>query len=371
MRGMRAAMLATMMVAVGLGVGASPARAGGPGEPVLGDYNNDGITDSVALGSVNPNLCSTIVEYGSAPGDYLPPIAFTYLRMGTGEDLRCPDTGAAFDRNVDGRDDLIVGWSDDPPAGLDFNRLILLAPTFQPLTFSTARIDRVTFLGAAVFTVGGPPSPYAIGPGGLSTGVFEGTSLIAGPVQFCSADAPAVQLTDWDQDDASGVLLSYTDACDGGGSGVVRIRDEGMVVQLEHDPTGRATWSARVFNANDDRFPDARTINWATGEVSYFINTGPSSEYSLVRAPDANTDRVQLTQVKPLAIDVLANDYAARHVDVIITGQPRYGSVQVQSDGRILYRPDPRHGRTDRFTYQLLEEGKRSSATVTVIFPPA
>ena len=91
---------------------------------------------------------------------------------------------------------------------------------------------------------------------------------------------------------------------------------------------------------------------------------GPGRE-----ASGANTDAVQLTKTKALAIDVLANDYASRYAKVIITSPPRYGTVKVLSDRRIVYRPNPTHGRTDRFTYQLVEEGKRSSATVNIKYP--
>jgi hypothetical protein len=124
-----------------------------------------------------------------------------------------------------------------------------------------------------------------------------------------------------------------------------------------------------VTDANGDRFPDVRTVNQVTGGVSYFVNSGQGGLSFLVRAPDANTDRVVLTSTKAVAIDVLGNDLVTRWATLVITTPPRYGTVQVLSDLRVLYRPDPRHGRTDRFTYQLGEEGRHSSATVYLRFP--
>jgi hypothetical protein len=179
-------------------------------------------------------------------------------------------------------------------------------------------------------------------------------------------DIPKVEIADWARNGVQGTLVAYTDGCDDGSSGVVRIREDGTIRQLEIDPTGMTTWDARVMYANGDRYPDVRTTNRTTGEVNYFINDATDAPGLLVRAPDANTDTVELT--KAVAIDVLANDYASRSVELIITSPPRYGTVQVLSDRRVLYRPDPRHGRTDRFTYQLVEEGERSSATVNIKF---
>lgn len=138
----------------------------------------------------------------------------------------------------------------------------------------------------------------------------------------------------------------------------------------DHPVRGRRRASTtRVVNVNGDRYPDARTTNRATGEVNYFVNTGTVGGFLLVRAPDANTDRITLTDRKGIAIDVLANDFAGHHADIVITTAPRYGTVQVLSDRRILYRSASSGGRTDRFTYQVTEEDRRSSATVYIRLP--
>ncbi|GAA3726617.1 hypothetical protein GCM10022225_04740 [Plantactinospora mayteni] len=363
----RLATIVAIITVAALGTGV-PAEAGTPGETVLGDYNGDGLTDRATLGGVAPDRCSTIVEFARSPGVFEPPLAFVYLRP-DGDVGVCPDLGVAVDVNLDGLDELWVAWSQGAPPTLSYNRIVLDPPAFQPIATYASPILHPTFIGAAVFAPGQPPTPYSVGPGGLVSYIVQNGVVVAGPIRFCTVDVPNVQVTDWERDGVEGALVAYTDACADGSSGVVRIRADGSTAQLELDPTGRTAWTARVVNADGDRFPDVRTVNQSTAEVSYFINTGEGGEFFLTRAPDANTDLVQLTSTKALAIEVLANDLASRYATVTVTGQPRYGTVQVLSDRRIVYRPNPHHGRTDQFTYQLTEEGKRSSARVNIRFP--
>ncbi|MBF9133844.1 hypothetical protein I0C86_33655 [Plantactinospora sp. S1510] len=297
---------------------------------------------------------------------YLPPVVNVYLTPDGGGAPNCPDLGTAVNVDDDPADELWLGWSQGPPASLTFNRLVLQPPTFTPSAYFTSTINRPVFLGKGSFSLDGRESPYGIGPGGLLSYIIDGSRVIPGPVAFCSADTPTVQIADWNADNVESVLLAYTRGCTDGGNGVVEIRQDGTTRYLEHDATGRAAWAARVVNADGNRYPDARTIRRGTGEVSYFINTGPAGGFLLTRAPDANTDQISVAGGKGVAIDVLANDFASRHADIVITTAPRYGTVQVLSDRRVLYRPAPGHGQTDRFTYQLIEENRRSSATVHI-----
>ncbi|MBE1488367.1 Ig-like domain-containing protein [Plantactinospora soyae] len=364
----RVATLVVLLTVVSATAVPPTARAGARGDVLFGDYNSDGFQDEAVLGAILPNLCSTIVTYGAAPGFYTPPIAYTYLALGGSATPDCPDIGVAANVDDDPADELWIAWSQGAPATVDFNRLVLQTPSFTPTIRYTSTIIRPTFIGKAVFDASGQYSPYAIGPGGLLSSIIEGDVVVAGPVAFCSVDAPTVQIADWNSDGIDSVLLTYTRGCTDNSNGVVEIRQDGAIRHLEIDPAGRTAWTARLTNANGDRFPDVRTVNQTTGEVSYFINNG-GGDFSLTRAPDANTDQVTLATVRPLAIDILANDFVSRYAEITITVPPRYGTVQVLSDRRVIYRPNPTHGRTDRFTYQLVEEGKRSSATVNIRFP--
>lgn len=354
---------------IATGTAAPGARAGVPHETLIGDYNGDGIPDQVVLGAVAPDLCSTIVSYGTAPGVFQPPIAYTYLRPGGPGTLECPDIGVAFNVDADPAQELWIGWSHDSPEGLEFNRLLLQPPDFTPQATFGSRIAEPVFIGVGIFSADGRQTPYAVGPGGMASSVIEDGSVVAGPVHFCSVDTPTVELADWSQDGLDGVLMSFRQACEDGSSGVVRVRETGTVRILERDPTGATTWTAEVVDANGDAFPDVRTINQTTGEISYFVNDPLTTDFFLHRAPEANPDRIALPNDKAIAIDVLANDFASRHARLTILVPPRYGTLRITSDKRVIYQPNPQHGRTDRFTYQLTEEGKRSKATVDIRFP--
>lgn len=365
-----AAAVTAVLVAVTVGAAAPAAHAALPGEPLYGDFNADGIADLAVLGETAPNLCSTIVELGRAPGVYAPPVAYTYLRPNGTTDAHCPDVGVALNVDDDPADELWVGWSTGAPVTVSFNRLVLQPPTFLPSAYHTSIIRQPDFVGMGMFDRSGRWSPYDVGPGGVQNYVVNGASVVPGPVAFCTVDSPSVAVNDFNQDGIDGVLVSYRSSCADNSSGVLRIRNNGTVAQiLQRDPTGTTSWDSHAVQANDDRFTDVRTVNRDTGQVDHFINHTTGTETLFIKAPDANTDRVQLATVKALAVDVLANDHATRDVEVIITQQPRYGRAQVQSDGRVVYRPNPRYGRTDRFSYQLLDGGKRSTATVTVHFP--
>ncbi|MEO3923734.1 Ig-like domain-containing protein [Micromonosporaceae bacterium B7E4] len=366
------ALTTVMLTSAALTLPGPESWAGTRDEALLGDFNGDGLQDSATLGRIAPNLCSTIVEYGSASGVYLPPVAYTYLTPNGGGTPNCPDIGVALNVDDDPVDELYIGWTGGPPATVDFSRMVLQPPAFVPSAFYTSPITRPTFIGAGRFGQGGRESPYGVGPGGVINLIVDGSTIVPGPISYCSVTAPTVQLTDWNRDGVHGVLVSYTDGCEPGttgSSGVVRIHHSGAVQQLQLDPVGRTTWTARVVDADGDRWLDVRTAESGTDEVDYFVNRGTEAPGTLVPSPDANTDRIDLTDTRPLAIDVLGNDHASRYTDITVTTPPRYGTTQIQSDRRIVYRPRADHGRTDRFSYQLSEEGKRSTATVTIRFP--
>ncbi|MFC6022312.1 Ig-like domain-containing protein [Plantactinospora solaniradicis] len=342
-----------------------PTLAGGPGEPILADFNDDGIIDRAVLGAIHPNLCSLIIQYGSAPGVFLPPIAYTYQRPGVDVGTNCPDIGTAFDADNDRFDELWLAWSDTVPPGITYNR-IAIDQDFTTITTFTSPLPNPTYLGTQDFTGTGVVSPFAVGPGGYYTSMIVDGVAVPGLAQWCSANAPAFQHADFDRDRRVDVVLSYTDGCTDHGNGVVVLLATGERRQLELDLTAQDTWRAQVASFGSDRFLDVRTQNLRTGEVNFFHGVGNGD---FVRGPRAQSDRVQLARVRPVAIDVLANDYATSTAQIVITVPPRYGTARVLSDKRILYSPRQQHGLTDRFTYQIRSEGRRSSAVVRISFP--
>ncbi|GAB3962694.1 FG-GAP-like repeat-containing protein [Plantactinospora veratri] len=343
----------------------APTWAGGRGEQIFGDVDGDGFGDRVTLGLVQPDLCSVIVERGTASGDYRLPVAYVYLRPGgSGMGTRCPELGVAVDLDTDRREELVVAWFAGPPPTVPYN-LMVLNESFQPSFGLVSAIFAPFYLGSADFNGDGREDVYSITDQGqgIETYLNLGNGrLTHGPEQWCARPLE-YDLADFDLDGATDMVNSYIERCLSVQpvSGVAVVLDDGTSQELERDPAGLETWDTAVVNVNGDRIPDIRTVSRLTGTVEYFIGT-PSGRF--VQSPKANTDSVTLTGTKPVTIDVRANDQATAAATVTITVPPRYGTVRVISGGRIIYTPRAAHGATDRFTYQLTEGGRRSSAVV-------
>jgi hypothetical protein len=355
----------TAVAAVGaVGAAAPAARAGGVGAPIFGDLNADGFIDTSILGFVAPNFCSVIVNYGGPPDVFIPPVVHIYLRPGS--IANCPDLGTAFDFNGTGGDDLWLGWSTPPPANLNYNRLILdPSNDFQIVSTFLSPVTPV-FLGRAVFTPGGTRTNYSYGKGGFASYIITPTFTGLGPEKWCSVDVPTIHLRDFNGNRAQDVLISYTKGCSASENGVVAVLDGGTVQQLEIDPSGQQTWAAKVVFANSDKIPDVQTVNQVTGQIDTFIGVGDGS---FVLSPTAvDDDAVIITDATRTAIDVLANDYTTNQAKVTITTPPRSGTAQITSSRTVIYTPRASHGTTDRFVYQLTENGRTSRATVNIRF---
>ncbi|WP_460807872.1 hypothetical protein [Micromonospora zhanjiangensis] len=333
----RVAMLSVVAVLTGVTGPATAARAGFVNEPIYGDFNGDQFPDQAFLGSTSPNYCSVIVTYGAAPGVFSPPVVYIYLRPG-GVGTNCPDVGTAFDFNADALDELWIGWSQPPPAGLTYNRIVLApAANFQMVATFLSPITPV-FLGTAVFVPGAIPTPYSYGKGGYATYIITPTFQGLGPERWCSVDTPAVHLRDFDLNGAQSALVSYTNGCTDAANGVVVVNEDGAVDQLQLDPTRKTAWSAKVVFANGDKLPDVQTTNLNTGQVDVFINTGSGT---FVQAPKAVDDFAVITDSRRTAIDVLANDYVTSQATIRITTPPTQGTAQVTSSQTVIYTPAP------------------------------
>lgn len=357
-------LLVVLMVLVS--VGAVPAQAGFRGEPIVGDYNADGLDDVAVLGTVQPGRCSVIVRYAQPSGELGPPEAHIFLRPGGNVVGVCPDIGVAFDWDNAPGDEIWIGFGGGRPPFLDYNRIVLDPPSFQIVaTFESPIIP--VYIGTADFVGDGRPTPYSYGRGGFGN-YARGPAGRAqvGVVQWCSVVAPlSVALKDFDRDGAADALIAYSQGCTDAANGVVIVLDDGTVRQLESSPDRQRAWSARVVYADDDRYPDVRTEDITTGEVSHFINVGGA----FVRAPFAEADAVYPTNPNKVLIDVLANDFASTGAEVVVVTPPRYGTVQVLSDRRIAYTPTVSPPRTDRFAYRLLDDGRQSTTSVYVRYP--
>jgi hypothetical protein len=360
-------LLATVLGGAGVLTPTPAVWAGGRGEQILGDVNGDGFVDRVTLGLVQPDFCSVIVEYGTESGDYRLPVASVYLRPGgTGIGTRCPELGVAVDLDTDRAEELVVAWYPGPPPTVSYN-LMVLNQNFQPAFGLVSAIFAPYYLGEADFNGDGRQDVYSVTDQGQGIETYlnlgNGT-LTHGPEKWCARPIE-YELHDFDADGATDMVNSYAERCLSTtlASGVATVLDDGTAQELQRDPVGLETWTVDVVHANGDTIPDIRTVSRLTGEVEYFIAVGGGR---FVQSPKANTDRVQLTGTKAVTITVLANDQATSQAQVSITSPPRYGTARVISGGRIIYTPRGSHGATDRFTYQITEGTRRSSAVVYI-----
>jgi hypothetical protein len=364
-----AGLIIAVVAATG-GVGpVGPARASGPGEAIWGDVDGDGFRDRVYLGSVQPDRCSVIVEYGRPFGVLLPPAAYTYLRPGgTGVDINCPDIGVAVDLTTGPLDALVIGWSGGPPASIDHN-LQVLGRNFMPSFGLTTTVRRPRFMGTEDFNGDGRPDVYSVGPDdGLESyySLGDGT-LTPGPERWCASSVDYV-LKDFNRDGAMAALIAFTGGCADGSSGVVKVSSDGAVQTLQHDPANTRTWQAKIAYADGDSLADIRTRALDTGEVEYFIQVPGGSVATFVKSPTAVQDKVTISGDRATNLVVLDNDYATETAGVSIVEQPKYGSVQVTSSRTVVYRPNATHRPGDRFVYRITEGTKTSNAAVNIRF---
>jgi hypothetical protein len=360
----RIAMVAVLAAIAWVGVIPVPAQAGGPNDPLYGDINGDGIEDQMTLGIVNPNNCSVVVEYGLVGGGYSLPVAFIFLRPGGPAAPACPDIGVAFNWDTDSADELWLGWSRGAPPSLAYNRVILDHGTLRIVGTFTSPVTPV-FFDKADFSGIGTPTPYSYGRGGFASYVINGSIGDLGPEQWCSDDVSGVEIKDLNNNRAVDAVVAYTVGCTDSANGVVVVLDDGTPRQLELDPTRRQTWKATIVYANGDRYPDVRTQAASTGQIDHFINRGDGT---FAASPEAVADTVTVSGTKKTTINVLANDYATNQATITIVTPPRYGTVQVTANRTIVFTPSATHGRTDRFVYQLTQDGKTSNTSVNIRF---
>lgn len=358
------AVVSAVAVVIGGVATAPPTLAQTPNTAIYGDLDGDGFEDRVFLGAVPPTMCSIVVQYGRPENIYLPPVAYTYFHAGA--ELRCPDIGAALDLDVGSPDDeMVVAWSGGPPPSVDHNLMVL--ENFRPAFETVAAVSQPTYMGTADLNDDGRVDLYLAtdkGQGFESYFSLGDSRLTPSPVRWCSGPLD-FQLKDFDRDGEIGVLIAYSRGCSDDSNGVVAIRSSGAPQQLQRDPAGVETWSARVAYVNSDRNADVRTESRLTGKVDHFIGVGDGT---VIQAPQANGDRVTVPDGKKTAFDVLGNDYATRLAKVTITDPPRYGTARVGSDRRVHYTPRTPRGRTDRFEYTITDDGRRSTTSVYVQF---
>lgn len=367
MWGKRVAVVAVAATAAALGAVAPVAWAGGPGEPMFGDLNRDGLVDQATLDNTPSTTraplldCSVTVRLGRSGGGYLPPTEYPYLTL-DGEEANCPDLGVAVDLGGDNDLELVLAWFAGRPYPVEHDLLVL--ENFKPSAGFDA-IFQPSFMGLADFNGDGRQDVYQWTDQGNGFATYLNTTvggLAPGPIAWCSG-RPQYQLADLNGNRAMDVVIAYVEGCADYFSGVVAIRDDGVAWHLQGDPYGDHLWTVKVQHANADRIPDVVTKDTATGELTYFIGNGDGS---FVKTPKAVSDKATVSRVKKTSIPVITNDAASRQAKITIVTPPRYGTVRVTSDRGVVFTPSSKPGKTDRFVYRLTDHGRSSDASVSI-----
>ncbi|MEE6257778.1 FG-GAP-like repeat-containing protein [Plantactinospora sonchi] len=366
MRGRRIAavtVVVTMATVGATGLGALPATAGGPGEPMIVDVNGDARPDRAVLTAVMGAAvaCQVVVSLGLAGGGYGPQQAYSYLSL-PADEPNCPDMGVGLNLDADVPAELAVTWFAGPPTTVSSTLLVLdnfrvahgFNTIYQPSYIGTADFDGDRRQDIYEWTDQGE---------GFATYLATGTgTLVPGPVHHCSGPL-TYRLGDFNRNGAMDVVIAYIEGCGAYFSGVVVLLDDGRQVHLHADVEGLGSWTVETVDANHDGWLDITAYEQFTGEITTFISVGNGT---FVRSPVAVRDYPTVSGTKATGIQVLANDYATDRARVTIWSPPQYGTVKVTTNGTVIYTPNPVHGTSDVFVYRLTQDGRTSNAAVSL-----
>lgn len=347
-----------VVVAAALVVGgpAATAVAGGQNSPMIGDVDGDGLADRATLVADGPGQCAVRVELAEPGGGYGAPATYTWPdESGIGY---CPDMGVVVDLESDGAAELVVGWFWLRPPGYPTELIVLR--DFTPAGGFDA-LYQPSYIGVSDFNGDGRPDIYEYTDQGdgfvtfLNTGPGE---LVPGPVNYACFDPFTHELTDFDGDGATDVLLPFGGGLEGVDNGVVILRDGGQRLYLHQLDDEYHAWNAAVVDADSDGTRDVRTVDETTGEVTHFIGDGLGG---FAESPVATTDVVQVPYLGQKTISILVNDVVTSAVTFDIVTPPTQGVI-VKTNGKgFVYRNDV--NQDDSFVYRLTQDGKSVTAT--------
>ncbi|WP_212006373.1 Ig-like domain-containing protein [Chitinophaga sp. HK235] len=225
------------------------------------------------------------------------------------------------------------------------------------------------------------PNLASIGPDGTVNGVVAGTVTItyqlttAGcfnstsitmTVADCTNTAPPVAQNDVAETYAETPVDINVLNNDSQQNGTINPASVQIVRQPAHGsvtvkPDGTVTYTPAAGYNGTDNF--VYTVKNMAGMES----NQATVQITILEAPVAVDDDATTSSDKPVSIPVLANDRGKIDPStVIVTLQPKQGSVTVNADGTITYTPARKYAGKDNFRYQFKDKNGKVSNEATV-----
>lgn len=152
-------------------------------------------------------------------------------------------------------------------------------------------------------------------------------------------------------------------------NGMAYIDNEAQIMQN----ADAGNWIGDVTIVNDEGVHTRLDI--ATENKNTLTGTWFTKFNELKTGPDAQDDMGNMIYGSDITINVLENDVAGTTAiipgSVRVVNFPQHGTVLVNSESSVTYKPDDQFVGTDTFTYEITDEnGLTDVATVTVVVEP-
>ncbi|GAB2942026.1 hypothetical protein GCM10027280_33270 [Micromonospora polyrhachis] len=328
-----------------------------PGEPFYGDLDGDGHNDRISLAAGDID-CLIIVEAGDPAGSHHPPVTHSYQPPALWQHS-CPDVGIVVDLGGDGEAELVLGWANTPR--LLGYQLFALRSFLPFTTVGSGFYNHSSRLELADLDGDGLLDIVVTGGWGLRTfrNLPDGT-LAIGPHGTCTV-AIHIALADFNHDGGTDIVVSTLDSCGDPDtpSRLLVMLSDGRRVTLD----GNSNFpTVTTLDANRDGHLDIRATR--LGTVTTYFGGGDGR---FVTGPVTNDDLAHAYRNTPKVIKVRVNDWASTTATLTIVTPPQYGYLST-ADPRyeVKYVRTAAHKLADTFVYQLADNGKSDTATVTV-----
>ncbi|WP_372379124.1 Ig-like domain-containing protein [Vibrio natriegens] len=213
----------------------------------------------------------------------------------------------------------------------------------------------------------------------------EATYTIIEPAQVCEPSAPLISVSSNGGEVEAGSAINYSVTVTNQNS--TDCEEKSYVLSAEMPEGWSSTSSNITLNSGDSATINLSVVSAATAVDGTYgiliraqdttdsqIISSSTVEYVIVNpvnsAPVAVNDSVTLTTKEPTLINVLSNDSDPEGDDLTIQAvtQGSKGSVEITTDGKLLYTPAKNFKGSDSFTYTVSDGNLTTTASVTVVF---